>query len=91
LTALEINYNAILQQQAEEEFEPQEIACVGAGLGGGFENTTELHVMTYNEAMAGPDKLKWEAAAEEEHERMLKNKVLTFVRKEEVPKKAKVM
>jgi hypothetical protein len=28
-----------------------EIACVGAGLGGGFENTTELHVIKYDEAM----------------------------------------
>ena len=59
LTAFETNYYAILQQQAEEEFEPQEIACVGAGLGRGFENTTELHVIKYNEAMAGPDKVKW--------------------------------
>jgi len=29
-----------------------EHCLVGAGLGGGFENTAELHVMKYNEAMA---------------------------------------
>jgi hypothetical protein len=76
-----MNYYAILQQQAEEEFEPQEIACVGAGLGGGFMNTTKLHVMKHNEAMAGPDKVKWEADVEEEHEIMLKYKVFKVVKK----------
>ena len=29
-----------------------ELACVGAGLGSGFDNTNELHVMKYHEAMA---------------------------------------
>jgi hypothetical protein len=37
--------------------------------------------MKYNEAMAGPDKVKWEAAVEEEHERMLKHKVFKVVKK----------
>jgi hypothetical protein len=34
-----------------------EIACVGAGVGGGPETTTELHVMEYNAAMETPDAL----------------------------------
>jgi hypothetical protein len=33
----------------------REIACVGAGLGGGFANTTELHVMKYGQAWNSPD------------------------------------
>jgi hypothetical protein len=32
-----------------------EVAAVGAGIGGGFENTAELKPMKYNEAMNGPD------------------------------------
>ena len=37
------------------EYAPGEMACVGAGLGGGFINTQELHVMKFEEAMAGPE------------------------------------
>jgi hypothetical protein len=33
-----------------------EYNLVGAGLGGGFSNTNELHVMKYKEAMQQPDK-----------------------------------
>ncbi|MGH7955289.1 MAG: reverse transcriptase domain-containing protein [Gloeomargaritales cyanobacterium] len=91
LTTAEQNYYAIFQNQEEEEFDPQEIACVGAGLGGGFMNTQELHVMKYSEAMKGPDKDKWEKAVEEEHDRMLKHKVWKVVPKQEVPKNAKVL
>jgi hypothetical protein len=47
-------------------------AAVGAGIGGGFENTNELRVMKYSEAVHGPDKKKWTKAVQEEHNRMLK-------------------
>jgi methylmalonyl-CoA mutase N-terminal domain/subunit len=33
-----------------------EVGCIGAGVGGGFENTTELHVMKYDIAMKTPDR-----------------------------------
>ena len=65
-----------------------EVAFVGAGIGGGFENTTELHVMKYKEAMASKDAKAWKRAVEEEHERMVKHKVWTPVPREEVPKDA---
>ena len=42
----------------------QEYACVGAGIGGGFQNTKELHVMKYKEAMRSPDKKKWDQAVD---------------------------
>jgi hypothetical protein len=45
-----------------------EVAAVGAGIGGGFENTAELRPMKYSEAMNGPDKAKWQIAVDEEHE-----------------------
>jgi hypothetical protein len=38
---------------------------VGAGLGGGFENTAELHVINYNEAMKSNDKEKLKVAVKE--------------------------
>jgi hypothetical protein len=44
-----------------------EYAAVGAGIGGGFENTNELCVMKYSEAVQGPDKKKWTKAVQEEH------------------------
>ena len=44
---------------AEEQFYGKifegEVACVGAGLGGRFGHTSELHVMKYKQAMASPD------------------------------------
>jgi hypothetical protein len=52
-----------------------ECAFIGAALGGGFDNTTELHVMKYREAMESDNKEKWLVAMKEEHERMVKNKV----------------
>ena len=60
LSHAERNYYSIL---AEEE-----IACVGAGVSGGFANTNELKVMTYNEAMATPEREEWKASVTEEHE-----------------------
>jgi hypothetical protein len=52
-----------------------ELACVGAGIGGGFISTNELHVMNYQEAMKTPDKAYWRAAVDEEHQRMIKHNV----------------
>jgi hypothetical protein len=48
LTALEIQYYAAIREFPAGNFAPVEVVCVGAGLGGGFENTKELHVMKYN-------------------------------------------
>ena len=45
LTEAEVKYYATMNEIGE-------LACVGAGLGGGFDNTNELHVMKYHEAMA---------------------------------------
>ena len=48
-----------------------ELALIGASIGGGFKETSELHVLKFNQAMASPDKDKWEKAADEEHGRMV--------------------
>jgi hypothetical protein len=54
LTQAHQNYYSAMEEFPQEEFAPGEMACVGAGLGGGFTNTSELHVMKHDEAMAGP-------------------------------------
>jgi hypothetical protein len=46
-----------------------EFANVGAGIGGGSENTMELKLMKYNEAINAPDKKAWEKEIENEHDR----------------------
>ncbi len=48
---------------------------VGAGVGGGFTNTNELHVMKYHEAPNGPDGKKWKAKVKRQHGRMVKSGV----------------
>ena len=45
----------------------EELACIGAGIGGGFNNTAELHVMKYNQAMQTPDRDKWKKAVQDEY------------------------
>jgi hypothetical protein len=44
LTKAEENYYAFLDQGGEAKFDPEELICIGAALGGGFQNTQELHV-----------------------------------------------
>ena len=68
-----------------------EIGLVGAGVGGGFEDTNELHVMTFDEAMASGEEEEWFDAVEEEHDRMVEHDVWEPVPLSEVPKKAKVL
>ena len=44
---------------------------VGAGIGGGFVNASELIPMKHNEAMKTKDKKGWEKSVDEEHDRFL--------------------
>ena len=72
LTALE--YGAMLKTISELEYAEGEVCAVGAGSTNGFENTNELKVMKYEEAMKGPNRAKWEKAVEEEYQRFEANK-----------------
>jgi hypothetical protein len=88
--------NDIGLSSAEEKYydtmwKMSEMAFVGAGIGGGFVDTNELHVMKYKQAMASKDALKWEVAVEEEHECMLMHKVREPVPIEELPEGSKVL
>lgn len=68
-----------------------EIMAVGAGIGGGFQHSSELIPMKYEEAMSSGDAPQWEEAVAEEHQRMVDNKVFKVVPKEEVPRGSKVL
>ena len=50
------DYFNLINKIAKDDFEEWEMCCVGAGLGGGFENTNELKFMMYDEAMKSKDK-----------------------------------
>jgi len=69
----------------------QEYACVGAGIGGGFQNTKELHIMKYKEAMDTPDKIEWEGVVKKEHQNMQVYGVWTPVRLQDLPEGTKVL
>lgn len=71
-----IEASYLCQLKAIESFEnaTSEYTLVGADVGGGFENTQELQVMKYNEAMKSPDKEQWEKEIKEEHDRKIKIK-----------------
>ena len=97
----ELNYSAITLTQAEEKYYDtmeqfpeafgQEISMVGAGIGGGFVNTQELHVMKYDEAMKQPDAAEWMDAVEEEHHKMVKSDVFEVTKLKDVPKGATIL
>ena len=68
-----------------------ELAQVGAGLGGGFENTQELKVMNYKEAMRSPDKEHWIEEVGNEKLRFDKFNAVTPVPRSQVPSGSKIM
>jgi hypothetical protein len=80
-----------LDQEDEAEFDSEELMCVGAALGRGFQKTQDLHVNRYKESMKGPDKDKWKESVFEKHDRMAKNQVWRAVPKNDIPKHAKII
>ena len=68
-----------------------EFMNVGAGIGGGFGNTTELRVMKYEEAINGPDGEAWKAEIINENERMKKNEVFEVIDKDDLPPGTKLI
>jgi len=68
-----------------------EFANIGAGIGGGFENTNELQVMNYKEAFNGPDGVRWQAEVENEYQQMVTNKVSEVVLPKDLPAGMKII
>ena len=67
-----------------------EVMMVGA-TGEGFDNTNELRVMTYDEAIREPDAKEWQLEIDKEHERMMSHKAWIAVPRSEVPKGTKIL
>jgi len=92
-----INYFASLAEIEEDEVigismienECDEYANVGAGVGGGFENTAELKPLKYDQAINGPDTEACKAEIDNEHDRMVKNKVFQVMQCDDLPERAK--
>ena len=90
-TAAELHYFGSLAELDNEEIAAFELILVGAGLGGGFENTTELKVMNYKEAMKGKNKNEWIKEVGNEKDRFDRFNALTAVKRRDLPKGAKIM
>jgi hypothetical protein len=67
------------------------LANVGAGVGGESANTQELKVMTYNEAINGPDGNHWKEEFDSKFNQMVKNKVFETVHKKDLPPGTKII
>ena len=63
-----------MMEFAQEYKLSHELAGIGAGLDGEFNNTRELEAMKYEEAMT-KDKDGWTKAINEENQRMVENDV----------------
>jgi hypothetical protein len=63
----------------------KERGTASMGIGGGFDNTKELHVLDFNQAMASTDKDKWIEAVDEEYEQIQKHRVFKPVRIDSLP------
>jgi Reverse transcriptase (RNA-dependent DNA polymerase) len=64
---------------------------VGAGIGGVFMDTQELHILKFNEAMQTHNMKEWLKAVAEEQDHMKKYEVCKPVKQSELPKNAKVL
>jgi hypothetical protein len=91
LKEAEAHYYDSMKNIHEGAFISQEINCVGAGIGGRFANTKELHVMKYKQAMATKDVKDWERAVDEEHDHMVKHRVWQAILIKDIPKAVKIM
>ena len=93
LTTAEQEYLKYLSELQMKEYEEAdaEYALVGAGISSGIENTKELRVMKYPEAMAGEDREKWKEAVEQEHDKMARMKVWRPVKLKNFPKGSKIL
>ena len=53
-------------------------------MGSGFENTAELKPMKYNQAINGSDGEAWNVEIDNEHGRMVKNKVFEMMQQDDL-------
>ena len=68
-----------------------ELNLVGAGIGGGFDNTSELKVMNYQQAMSSENKEAWKVEVGNEKKRFDKYNAFTAVKESSLPANAKIL
>ena len=68
-----------------------ETGLIGAGFGGGFDNTSELRTMKHKKSINGPDKEKWVKSIDEEWKRMVKNNAFKAIKCKYMPKDEKII
>ena len=90
-TAAELHYFGALAELDNEKIAAFKLILVGAGLGGGFEITTELKVMKFKETMKGNNKKYWIKEVATEKSWFDRFNALTAVKKKDLPKGPKVM
>jgi hypothetical protein len=68
LTAAEENYYQAMSEFgfSSVDHDGVEMAMVGAGVGGGFINTNEVHTIKFHDVMVSPDRDEWLKAVDEE-------------------------
>jgi hypothetical protein len=89
--AFKLSCHALMRDFPEGMLSPGEVALVGAGLGGGFENTSELHIVKFKAAMVTKDHAKWETAIEDKHQHVADSGAWKAVPHAELPCGAKVV
>ena len=89
-TGIEWHYLQSMQELEGAEIAAMELILVGAGTGGGFENTKELKVMNYKQAML-EDPEGWTDEVAKEKARFDRFNALTAVKRKDLPKNSKIM
>ena len=84
LTAAEENYYAAMRELGE-------FGLIGAGIGGGFDNTSKLHVLKFDEALSKDIKSNWYQAVAKEYERMHDHKAWQEVGWGTIPEGTKII
>jgi hypothetical protein len=86
LTCAEEHYYEAMKVLQEEEFIPNKVNCVRAGIGSGFDNTKELHVMKYQQVMESKDVQHWKREVDKEHGQMIEHQVWQAILIRNIPK-----
>ena len=86
-----VAFTQYVKDQIHDANVNQEVLAVGAGIGGGFQDTSELKPMKYKEAMKTKDANEWQKAVEQEHERMISRSVWKAVKRKDIPDTAKIL
>ena len=61
---------------------------VKAGIGSGFNNSSEIHVMSYKQEIQSKNAYKWKEEVEKEYQRMVEHSLWTAIKISKVPKGA---